>query len=325
MNKITKSLVIILVIVSSFSLGWALKDYFETRAEPTILKTIRKPLEKYSIENLSNTNIQEGKLNVLGNSLFEFEFSPDLSGKRLKKTTGQINIPEDSGKFPIILMLRGYVDQEIYKTGVGTSRAAGVFQENGYITIAPDFLGYAGSDPQSTDIMEARFQTYVTVLSLLKSLDQIEKWDQENVLIWGHSNGGQIALTILEITGKNYPTTLWAPVSKPFPYSILYYTDESEDRGKYLRSEIAKFEKLYNAEDYSIDNYFDLIKASIELHQGTFDDAVPVEWSDELSSILENNGVEIDYFKYQGADHNLQPSWNTVVLRNLSFFEDNLK
>ncbi len=58
--------------------------------------------------------------------------------------TGRLTIPVGEGKFPIILMLRGYVDQEIYETGIGTKNAANYFSANGYITVAPDFLGYAG-------------------------------------------------------------------------------------------------------------------------------------------------------------------------------------
>lgn len=325
MKRTRKALTVVLAIVVSFSLGWLTKDLLTKTSEPTVLETIRKPLEKYSIENLSDADIPAGNIEIIENNTFEFEFSPDLSNKRLKKTTGQINIPEGKGKYPIVLLLRGYVDQETYKTGVGTSRAASVFAENGYITIAPDFLGYGNSDPQAIGIMEARFQTYVTTLSLLESLDQIKQWNKKDILIWGHSNGGQIALTILEITKGKYPTTLWAPVSKPFPYSILYYTDESDDKGKYLRREIAKFEKLYDADKYSIENYFDKIQAPLQLHQGTGDDAVPVEWSQEFVNLAKSLDVDINLYLYSGADHNLQPSWNSATARDLTFFETHLK
>ena len=50
---------------------------------------------------------------------------------------------------------------------------------------------------ESSDIFESRFQTYTTVLTLAKSLDSLEKWDQKNIFIWAHSNGGQIVLTFL--------------------------------------------------------------------------------------------------------------------------------
>jgi dipeptidyl aminopeptidase/acylaminoacyl peptidase len=168
------------------------------------------------------------------------------------------------------------------------------------------------------------------VLSLFKSLDQIESWDGKNIGIWAHSNGGHIALTILEISKINYPTVLWAPVSKPFPYSILYYTNESEDKGKYIRKELAKFEETYDTDAFSLDNYFPDIAAHLQIHQGTADDAVPVEWSKNLYNILRKSykdqkfNYDLDLFVYPGADHNLQPVWESATARSLSFFKKHL-
>lgn len=279
------------------------------------------PLAKYSFTNLANFNFKPGKITI-NNNLFTLEFNPNLDGKTLKKTTGLINIPtsETENTFPIIVMFRGFVDQKIYQTGVGTKHAADYYAKNGFITIAPDFLGYAGSDSESSNIFESRFQTYVTAISLIKSLSQITQWDQKNIFIWGHSNGGQIALTVQEIIKSNYPTVLWAPVSKPFPYSILYYTDEAEDKGKLIRTELAKFEQDYNVENFSLNNFLANIVSPMQIHQGTADDAVPVTWTDALAKTLKTNNVEVSYFKYPGADHNLQPGWDTVVQRDVEFF-----
>lgn len=299
-----------------------------------------KPLDIYTIENLSQSEIQAGDFELESNissnesynsHKFSLTFHPNPKKSYKKKTTGLINIPTDDKKMPIIVMLRGYVDQEIYKTGMGTVRASEIFAENGFITVAPDFLGYAGSDKEAENIFESRFQTYVTTLSLIKSLYQINEWDNTNIFLWGHSNGGQIALTVLEISGKDYPTSLWAPVSKSFPYSILYYTDEAEDRGKLIRGELAKFENDYDVELYSLDNYFERINAPIQIHQGTADDAVPINWTDSLyQTLLDLNppngeaSLDPNFFTYPGADHNMRPSWDTVVKRNLDFFRKNV-
>lgn len=305
-------------LLIGISLGWFLNR------ERAVIQIKPRPLDKYTIENLSTLNVLPSQINIeetlndnedFISSLFSFSFNPTLSDKETKKVTGLVNLPAGKGPFPIVMMLRGYVDQKLYKTGDGTKRTGEYFAKNGFMTIAPDFLGYAGSDKEADNIFESRFQTYTTTLTLLKSLDSLENWDKQNIFIWGHSNGGQIALTVLEITGEAYPTALWAPVSKPFPYSILYYTDESDDGGKLIRRELAKFEEQYDTDLYSISKYFDRIKAPIQLHQGTSDDAVPRNWSDKL--------VVLNYYIYPGADHDLQPSWNTAVERDLKFFRKN--
>ena len=331
MRRLLYLLLVILAIIS----GWFLHSlYTSPRAlENPIAQIKPRPFEKYTIENLSQTQIPEAKIEIgetlkenttFTSYLFSFSLDPSLSGKEKKKVTGLINIPKGVGPFPVVVMFRGYVDQEIYKTGGGTQRAAEYFAANGFITVAPDFLGYAGSDKEAENIFEARFQTYVTAITLLNSLNSISDWDGQNFFIWGHSNGGQIALTVLEITGRAVPTTLWAPVSKPFPYSVLYYTDESEDRGKLIRRELADFEQTYDPDLYAIDLYYERITAPLQIHQGTFDDAVPKEWSDELTNKLKKLEKDFEYFVYPGSDHNLNPAWNTVVARDLAFFRNHL-
>jgi dipeptidyl aminopeptidase/acylaminoacyl peptidase len=337
-----KVIVLILFSLTFFLLGWFSRTYIlQTKPEINFNNTVKnKPLEKYSIENLSSANINIGLFKI-ANSIkesdnfnsyeFEFSFNPSLIGNINKTTTGQINIPKRSNKYPLVIMLRGYIDQKLYKTGDGTRNASTFFAENGFITIAPDFLGYANSDKEADDIFEARFQTYTTVLSLIKSLDKTSfqklvenKWDGRNIFIWGHSNGGQIALTILEITQLDIPTTLWAPVSKPFPYSILYYTDESEDGGKLIRRELAKFEDIYDTDKYSITEYFDRIKSPIQIHQGTSDDAVPVSWSNSLYQTLLNLNLEVNYYRYPDTNHNMKPNWNKAIEKDVEFFRSKM-
>lgn len=340
MANVLKKLFYILLVVIVFLLGLFLNRVLETTDEQTSLpiqRVIPRPLEKYTIENLSKTEFAKGQFEVGSelaktgeyvSYLFLFRFNPNLDGKEMKITEGQINLPErlsNKNKFPLIIMLRGYVDQSLYRVGDGTRKAAEVFAKNGFITVAPDFLGYGGSDKEAENIFETRFQTYVTILSLIKSLDQIPEWDQQNVFLWGHSNGGQIVLTVLEISGVNYSSVVWAPVSKPFPYSILYYTDESEDHGKLIRKELAKFEELYDVEQYSLTNYSDRINAPLQIHQGTIDTEVPISWTNELVDTLKKDGKSVEYFTYPGADHNLRPSWDVVVARDLEYFNENLK
>ena len=249
-----------------------------------------------------------------------------------KKVSGLMNVPKKSGNYPVIIMIRGFVDPSIYQPGVGTSHGGEVLAQNGFITLAPDFLGYGSSDKPSPDAMEDRFLTYVSVLELISSTKNLNtalgnksltaRFDNMHLGIWGHSNGGQIALSVLEISGKDYPTVLWAPVSKPFPYSILYYTDDIPDHGKALRKVVFDFEKDYDSEKYSPTNYFDWIKAQMQIHQGGADQEVPQKWSDALVATLKEKEGDVEYFTYPGEDHNFdQGSWDLVMQRTMAFYK----
>lgn len=352
-----KYLIILLGLIVAFISGWFFKGFIinlGSIAPDTQISEIsnEKPLEKYAFDKLSQSDIKAGTLMIIdtiketddfNSYLFAYEFNPNLDGKTLKKTTGQINIPSglrtsgsETQKTSVVIMFRGYINQELYRTGDGTRNASEYFARNGFITVAPDFLGYGGSDKESENIFETRFQTYVTAISLINTLEQIkinpqsvsvpdqvtnQLFNHSSIFLWGHSNGGQIALTTLEITGADYPTTLWAPVTKPFPYSILYYTDTSEDRGKFIRSELAKFESNYDVEKYSLTNYLDRINAPIQLHQGAIDDAVPQSWSDNLANQLRSFNKDVEYHLYPSTDHNMRPNWNIVIERDLEFFK----
>lgn len=311
----------LLIVLSLGVIGWGgwwiYRHRQEVPKQVNQFADIPRPLDKYTIDNLSkrsydsNVILDEPTATTAAYTVYKFHFDSDG-----KNVTGLAHVPQ---KCPcsVIVQFRGYVEHDVYQPGFGTAPSARVFAQNGFISLAPDGLGYGGSDNPSSDVFEERFQTYTTALNLLAAA---EKFGNGKVGIWGHSNGGQQALTILEISGKTYPTVLWAPVSKPFPWSILYFTDDIPDHGKALRKVTANFEQTYNAELYSLTNYLDRIQAPIQLHQGGNDGTVPQKWSDDLAKNLK----KVDYFVYPTAGHSMEGSWDTVISRNIEFFRKQL-
>jgi dipeptidyl aminopeptidase/acylaminoacyl peptidase len=250
-----------------------------------------------------------------------FSFAAD--GRRI---TGMANIPEKKGKLPVVILLRGWVDEEIYQTGMGTERMADFLASSGFLTLAPDFLGYGNSDSAFPDVLQTRFFRPITVITLIKSINSLSQADPEKIAIWAHSNGGQIALSVLEITNKNIPTSLWAPVSTPFPDSILYYADEMKDKGKMIREVVAEFEKEYDFSEYSIARYLNKIEAPLIIHQGLADEAIPLEWTEELVNQLDELEKDFVYYKYPGENHNFHyGSAPRARGRDLIFFKEKLK
>lgn len=325
----TKYRVGVLIFLVCIGMG-AWYAFFGPRQSPSVLSPItqvmERRLDKYTIDHLSvrqgvtsQIEFDEAVSTSSAYSVYRFHFRSDG-----KNVSGLAHVPagfnDSAEKFPVIVQIRGYVDHTIYEPGLGTKRSAEVFSERGYISLAPDFLGYGNSDNPSADVFEERFQTYVVVLDLLASLSSIPKADTARVGLWAHSNGGQIALTVLEITKGTYPTVLWAPVTRAFPYSILYYTDEAEDKGKALRKKLAEFERDYDVDLYTLVNYTDRIAAPLQVHQGDADEAVPEKWSKEFVAGLTSYHADVEYLVYPGADHNMQPGWGTAINRSLDFY-----
>jgi len=325
---------IFFLIVSVGIIGW----FWSGRVKQLPLTPLsnlpfkEKPLEKYTIENLANRTYQKSPI------VFEEPIATTSAYKVLpfyfisdgRKVTGLSHVPNTplSHKLPVIVQFRGFADRATYTPGLGTKHSAEVYAANGFVSLAPDFLGYGGSDKGSENVFEDRFETYTTALNLLASIPTISFIDPSQVFLWGHSNGGQIALTVLTILGERgevYPTTLWAPVTKRFPYSILFYTDEFDDYGKALRKELALFEKDYDTDQYAFSNYVSRITAPLQLHQGSSDIEVPLVWSDEFVDALKKEGKSIRYYTYPGADHNLNTGWNSVVSRDIEFFKSFLR
>ena len=318
---------------------------------------IERPMIKYSFENLSQRQYQGSEIKLERVLKEEKEFTSWLFSFQSdgKRATGMANLPQvqchpersegshgdpssplDSleapqddascsrATFPVIVMLRGYADDEIYFTGLGTRKAAAVFAENGFVTLAPDFLGFGESDPPSGDILEARFERPVMVLNLLASIKTLSEVDPNKVFLWAHSNGGQIALSVLEVSSLNVPTALWAPVTKGFPESVLDYIGDplagGDDQGKKVIDRIFEFEKYHDSKEFSIDTHFDRIQAPLQIQQGGGDYLVEQAWTNEFVEKMRNLSKDITYYTYSNADHNLKQNWDMAVARDLEFF-----
>lgn len=347
-------------------IGFGVGFYFSDKIElplktpfiPTSKKEEARPLLPYTFENLRTRKYEARTITIERELSKEVEFvsylfSYDALGRKM---SGQINFPtivtEDT---PVIVMIRGYVPHEIFSTGVGTRNGAAAFAKAGFITIAPDFFGYGESDPEPTDSWQARFEKPIAVIELIKTIrekgipmdESGELYATNKIGLWGHSNGGQISMSTLVTLQEPIPTSLWAPVVVPFPYSVMYFSDEDPDEGKGMRLWVSQLEDTYELRDFSFTQYLDGLKGPFQLHHGTNDEAAPKIWSDEFIDKVELENetrayakktasasesaqladpIVFKYYVYPGADHNLQPitNWQRVVERDIAFYKQYL-
>lgn len=348
-------IIFFVVIVLGFW-GWAdgwfsVNQKLETGAVETqsnIVSTKEKqknigPLAQYNFENLKTRINKASEIKTIGQVLTVMEARKelvkrgDLEGKTFnfesraisfesngKKISGMMNLPVgyENKKSPAIIMIRGFADSEGYFIGSGSWKVADELARNGFVTVSLDFLGFGLSDGESKDILEARFEKPMGVLDLIESVKKLDFVDPEKIGIWAHSNGGQIAISVLEVTGGGYPTVLWAPMTNPFPNSVLDTMDENTESGKIVKTRIDEFEKEYDSNLYSIDNFYDWVGAPILIHQGTADVWCKVEWQQDLRNKLKGFGKEVFLDIRNGNDHNLKQDWDKVVEQDVIFFKE---
>lgn len=323
-------MVILALLVGGALMGWR---WVTGRLDP---KGNQKPmqiknLEKYDFDSLrqgrANTSVRLYKMEILGKikevedrrtDKYDFDTRQIRFLSNGKWITGMINYhPEKSSLSKVIVTVRGYAETVGYYSGSGTWRVADELAKEGYATISIDFLGYGGSEGESTDVLEARFEKVVSLLDLIETIKTLPWVDRENIGIWAHSNGGQIVLSALEITGESYPTVLWAPMTQKFPESVLSTIDE----GSPVKGEIEKFLTSYDARRYAFENYLDWVGAPILILQGTADEWCKVEWQQALVDRLKGLGKKAELVVYPGADHNLKGGWSEGVAKTVAFFD----
>ncbi|MFA6185416.1 MAG: prolyl oligopeptidase family serine peptidase [Candidatus Shapirobacteria bacterium] len=354
--------VVIVLVFWGWADGWFLVDFTKQKLKTEAVETPRgaslqeeKPkntgyLAQYNFENLKTRINKASEIKTIGQVLTVVEARKelvkrgDLKGKIFdfesraisfesngKKISGMMNLPagrqvcqldKPCKKPSVIIMIRGFADSDGYYIGSGSWRAADELARNGFVTVSLDFLGFGLSDGESKDILEARFEKPVSVLDLIESVKKLDFVDPTKIGIWAHSNGGQIAISILEITGQNYPTVLWAPMTNPFPNSVLDTMDENSESGKIVKNRIDEFEKEYDSKLYSIDNFYNWVGAPILIHQGTADVWCKVEWQQELQIKLKELGKNVILDIKEKNDHNFKQDWDKTMEQDVRFFKE---
>jgi dipeptidyl aminopeptidase/acylaminoacyl peptidase len=63
----------------------------------------------------------------------------------------------------------------------------------------------------------------------------------------------------------------------------------------------------------------------VQLHHGTADENVPIAFSDELAQQIQAAGKQVEYYRYQGDNHNISKNFTTAMQRSIQFFDKYVK
>lgn len=256
--------------------------------------------------------------------------------------TGIMQVPRGKGPFPVIILNHGYIARDRYWPGADTWRAANFLNRQGYLTIAPDFRSWGGSDTGNSFF---RTGQVIDTLNLVSSLPSIAQADTGRVGMWGHSMGGGVTTKAITVDPRIKAAVLYAPLSAYdsevlarwgpgcVPSNRPQLADVCSD-AEILVNDIdpklylAYADAIYNPllmYETSPINHFDGVVAPVQIHIGEADTSTPPEWARAIYDRLRAAGKPVEIYTYPDQGHTLTgQSWRLFAERSADFFDRQL-
>jgi dipeptidyl aminopeptidase/acylaminoacyl peptidase len=75
----------------------------------------------------------------------------------------------------------------------------------------------------------------------------------------------------------------------------------------------------------SANNYLADLSGPLQLHHSTTDETVPYWFSESLNEELTAAGQYVEFYTYEGDNHNLSASFGSAMARSVEFFDEYVK
>lgn len=293
--------------------------------EPTPTST-PDPFSVYFVESLRSRSYEGGQIEI-AQTLEQFAaytsylIAYPSDGLRI---TGMMNVPAGEGPFPVVILNHGYYDPAAYTTGRGTQNAADVFARNGFLTLAPDYRNYAGSD-SGDNFFRAGYA--VDVLNLIASIKTLPQAKADSIGVWGHSMGGGVSLEVAVVNPPGLRgVVLYGAMSGDMAdnyYRVAYFRGWATPGPDWPLPPEAAPETYARLSPI---DYLQYVSAPIRIHHGYLDDQVPYDWSLRLDTALKLAGKDSELYNYPDAGHSFYDAdWNLFMERCVEFWGEVMK
>ena len=245
--------------------------------------------------------------------------------------------------WPVIIFNHGYIPPDQYRTTERYVAYVDGFARNGYIVLRPDYRGHDRSEGEATGAYQSPGYT-VDVLNAVATMQGFPDADPDRIGMWGHSMGGHITLQVMVTSDNVKAGVIWAGLMGSYqdllerwwwprwgrPDGTPSATQEPDDpRGRWAR----ELEETYGTFDENPQFWRSIspsahladVSGPIQLHHGTGDSSVAVEFSQNLYALLEGINEPAELYLYEGDNHNISNSFGTAMARSIEFFDRYVK
>jgi dipeptidyl aminopeptidase/acylaminoacyl peptidase len=238
--------------------------------------------------------------------------------------------------WPVVVFNHGYIPPAQYRTTERYLAYTDAFARNGYIVLKSDYRGHGSSEGEASGGYGSPDYT-VDVLNGMASVRRHPAADPNRVGMWGHSMGGQITLRSMVVSKDIKAGVIWAGVVASYADRMAEWRRRNADNPNPTPSGRRSWRiDLVNQfglpeqnpafwASISPNSYLAELSGPLQLHHGTADSSVPVEYSQKLANDLQAIGWPSELFIYPGDNHNLSGALSQALQRSVDFFNAHVK
>lgn len=245
------------------------------------------------------------------------------------------NGEKPEGGFPAIVFNHGYIPPDVYRTTERYIHYVDQLARSGYVVFRIDYRGHDQSEGDATGAYgNPGYQ--IDVMNAVASLKGHPDVNPEKIGMWGHSMGGYLTLRAMVISDDVKAGVIWAGVVASYT-DLLYnwrrtgaFTPSPSSTGRGWRG--AWIEQYGTPEQnpvfwdsVSATSYLADLSGPLELHHGTADEDVPVEFSIRLAELGRQYGQIVNLYTYDGDNHNISKYFTQAMNQTIAFFDIYLK
>ena len=237
---------------------------------------------------------------------------------------GFLSVPNEGARFPVALVLHGYIDPDVYEVETYTTRYADALVRAGYFVIHPNYRNYPPSDTGPNPYRIGYASDVLNLIGIIREQSQdafgpLRRADATQIHLMGHSMGGGTALRVATVWPEAVDAVvLYAAMSgdEARNYARIAVWSDGEDGAFELAAAPAMLSAI------SPIYHLDRLRAAISIHHSTADTVVPYEWSEQLCTLLADRSLPLECFTYYATPHTFRGSAETLFIeRMIAFFD----
>jgi dipeptidyl aminopeptidase/acylaminoacyl peptidase len=255
------------------------------------------------------------------------------------RVNGLLTIPRGEQPpegWPAIVFVHGYIPPTQYQTTQNYVSYVDVLARAGFVVFKIDLRGHGDSEGEAGGGYYSA-DYVVDTLNARAALAASGFVDPAGIGLWGHSMAGNVVMRALASQPEIPAVVIWAGAGYTYTDLSEYRISDNSYRPPPQNTERARKRQLLRetygefSEDspfwrqVAVTDYLSDIKGAIQIHHAVDDTVVSIEYSRNLTRLLDKTRVIHALFEYQTGGHNITgASFTQAMQRTAEFFRERL-